>query len=101
MYIFLRKDIDTAYQIIQTGHALFEHALTIKNKPTQISSFCLLEAKNEQDLLRISAELEMNDIHFTMFHEPDYETGYTAIAAGPIYDAERKLFKKFKMYKAG
>jgi len=99
MYIFLRKDIDQTYQIIQAGHALFEHALSIENKPKEISSFCLLEAKNERELLKISTKLEMKDINFTMFHEPDFETGYTAIAAGPIYEKDRKLFKKFKFYK--
>ena len=99
MYIFIRTDIDSTYQIIQSGHALFEHALTLKNKPEQISSFCLLQAKSEDELIKISQKLEMKDINFTMFHEPDYNTGYTSIAAGPIYDKDRKFFKKFNFYK--
>lgn len=54
MYIFIRRDLDATYKIIQAGHALFEHALKITNKPDQISSFCLLDAKDEEDLIRIS-----------------------------------------------
>jgi len=99
MYIFIRKDLDKTYQIIQSGHALFEHALKIKNKPSDISSFCLLEAKTEEELLKISEKLEMKNIEHTKFFEPDFETGYTAIAAGPIYDDDRKFFRKFKFYK--
>ncbi len=99
MYIFIRTDIDPTYQIIQAGHALFEHALTLTEKPTDISSFCLLEAKNEDALLKIEDRLRMGDINFTIFNEPDHNTGYTAIAAGPIYGEQRKLFKKYKMKK--
>ncbi len=99
MYIFIRTDIDKTYQIIQTGHALFEHALKIKQKPENISNFCLLQAKDEADLIKIASKLEIRGIDHTMFHEPDYDTGCTAIAAGPIYGDDRKFFKKFKFYK--
>jgi hypothetical protein len=98
MYIILRKDLDPAYQIIQSGHALFEHALSITDKPDEISHFCLLEAKDEDELLKISEKLERKDIDFTLFHEPDHEAGYTAIAAGPIDGTDRKHFKKFKFF---
>ena len=98
IYIFIRTDIDKTYQIIQTGHALFEHGLNIKDKPDQISSFCLLQAKDEKHLLKISQKLGMNGIDFTMFHEPDLNE-FTSIAIGPIYGDERKFFKKFKLYR--
>jgi hypothetical protein len=73
--------------------------LSLTNKPEKISHFCLLEAKDEDDLLKISEKLQGKNLDFTMFHEPDHDTGYTAIAAGPIYGAERKLFKKFKFFR--
>ena len=99
IYILLRKDLDKTYQIIQAGHALFEHALTLEKKPEQISSFCLLELKDENELEKAANKLERTDIPFTKFFEPDYSTGFTAIAAGPIYDEDRNFFKKFKFYK--
>lgn len=99
IYIILRKDLDPAYQIIQSGHALFEHALTLKNKPNQTSHFCLLEAKDEEELLNISDKLKGKGMDFTLFHEPDYDTGYTCLAAGPIYGEDRRLFKKFKFFR--
>lgn len=99
MYTFIRKDLGEAYKIIQAGHALFEHALTLNDKPERTSHFCLLEAKDENDLMQIASKLEMKNINFTMFHEPDYDTGYTAITAGPIYGTDRKHFKKYRIYK--
>jgi len=99
MYIFIRKDLSEAYKIIQAGHALFEHAITLNDKPKQTSHFCLLEAKDENELIQIAGKLEFKDINYTMFNEPDYATGYTAIAAGPIYDSDRKHFKKYRIYK--
>ena len=99
IYIILRTDLEPTYQIIQSGHALFEHALSITDKPDNTSHFCLLEAKNEGDLIKISEKLKEKDLNFTMFHEPDYDTGYTCIAVGPIYGKDRKLFKKFKFFR--
>lgn len=32
-----------------------------------------------------------------MFYEPDYDTGYTALAIGPIDWSDKKLFKKYKL----
>jgi hypothetical protein len=58
-----------------------------------------LQAKDESELLSIADRLEMRDINFTMFHEPDFETGYTSIAAGPIYGSSRNFFKKFKFFR--
>jgi len=98
MYIFLRKDIDSTYQIIQAGHALFEHALILNEKPSDISSFCLLEAKDEDDLKKIASELEMKNINFTIFYEPDISS-YTSICVGPVYGKERKKFSKYKLFK--
>ena len=34
-----------------------------------------------------------------MFYEPDNDTGYTAICCEPVYDEQRKLFKKFRLLK--
>lgn len=59
----------------------------------------MLELKDEDDLEKAASKLEMTDIPFTKFFEPDYDTGFTAIAVGPIYGDERKIFKKFKFYK--
>lgn len=41
----------------------------------------------------------MNDIEFEMFYEPDYDTGYTAIATRPLIGKERKPLSKYTLYK--
>lgn len=80
---------------------MFEHALTLTDdeKPKLTSSFCLLEAKDEDELRQIAGQLEQDGIKFTAFYEPDYNTGYTAITAGPIYGDNRKKFKKYKFFR--
>ena len=43
-------------------------------------------------------KLKDKGIEHHMFHEPDNNMGYTAIATEPIYGKDRKFFRKFKMY---
>ena len=99
IYIILRKDLDPVYQIIQAGHSLFEHGLKITTPPEQTAHFCLLEAKDETELLKIKERLEQKDFEHTLFHEPDYDTGYTSLAIGPIYGEDRRFFKKYKFFR--
>jgi hypothetical protein len=86
------------YQIIQAAHATQEITKSTE-QPDKTSHFILFEAKDENDLKRIKLRLDDRGIKSHMFHEPDYDTGYTAIATAPIYGDERKFFRKFKMYK--
>jgi len=86
------------YQIIQTAHATQEIAKQIKH-PDRTCHLILFEAKNEEHLIGIKEKLDEQGIKAHMFHEPDWNTGYTAIATEPIYGEDRQFFKKFKMFK--
>jgi hypothetical protein len=86
------------YQIIQAAHATQEITKEIEH-PERTCHFILFEAKDEQHLKDIKCKLDARDIKSHMFHEPDYDTGYTAIATEPIYGDDRKFFRKFKMFK--
>jgi hypothetical protein len=98
-YCFIRKDMPTHYQIIQAAHATQEITKEIDH-PENTCHFILFEAKDEQDLIDIKMRLEDKGIKSHMFHEPDYDTGHTAIATEPIYGNDRRFFKKFKMFTA-
>lgn len=87
------------YQIIQAAHATQEITKEIDH-PERTCHFILFEAKDEDDLKNIKLKLDDRGIKSHMFHEPDYDTGYTAIATEPIYGDDRKFFRRFKMYKA-
>lgn len=97
-YCFIRKDLPTHYQIIQAAHATQEITKSIEH-PEQTCHFILFEAKDEKHLTDIKIKLDMSGIKSHMFNEPDYGTGYTAIATEPIWGEARKLFKKYKMFK--
>lgn len=100
-YVFVRTDIPVHYQIVQACHACLERGMSLPvcNKPDQTSYLILFSVKNEQDLNEKADYLEKNGISFERFFEPDYGTGYTAICTEPIYGEQRKLFKKFKLWK--
>lgn len=98
MYIFIREDLDHAYQIVQAAHAT--HQAGIRFGSTQLPThFVLIGAKNEMALEKIAMQLEELGIEFEMFFEPDHNTGFTAIATRPLYGDERKPFRKFNIYK--
>lgn len=59
----------------------------------------LCSIANEKELDKLSFYLKEHNIAHHMFYEPDYNTGYTAICTEPIYGEQRKLFKKFKLWK--
>lgn len=103
VYIFVRRDIPIAHAIVQACHACFELGikLTDEHKPKKTSHMVLLKVKNERELMTIVETLELNDIHHTMFFEPDNNLGYTAIATQPIYGEKRMLFRKYKLWYEG
>jgi hypothetical protein len=49
IYTFIRKDISTAQQIVQIGHACYEAGKAFKDN-NGISSLILLSAKDEDDI---------------------------------------------------
>lgn len=54
---------------------------------------------NQEELLKTKDYLDDNGLNNYMFYEPDYSMGYTAICAGPVYGEQRKLLKRFKLWK--
>lgn len=98
MYIFIRQDLSPTYQIVQAAHATHQAGIRFggTEKPTH---FVLCGAKNEADLTKIAQYLERNGIEFEMFHEPDHNTGYSAIATKPLYGEERRPLRRFQLLK--
>lgn len=69
------------------------------NKPAVNSYLIVLTVKNEEALKCAKEYLEDCNVKHYMFYEPDYDMGYTAICSEPVYGEDRKLFKKFKLWK--
>ena len=88
-------------QIVQAAHSAQESGRDFKVRvPESTTHLVLLDAKNEAALMKAGDYLIANGIKFHMFHEPDYDTGFTSLTTEPIYYEEHKaLFKKFSLYK--
>lgn len=98
-YTILRSDLPIETQIVQAAHSAMESGRDFRN-PTTHTHLVLLEAKSEAALMKAGDYLIANGIKFSMFHEPDYETGFTSLTTEPIFfEEQRAIFRKFSLYK--
>jgi hypothetical protein len=100
-YIFIRKDLSLAQQLVQASHAALEAGFEFE-KPHKTSSIIMIGAENKDELYNIRDRLERHGIRHHMFFEPDFEMGHSAIATEPIKDLKtRRLMSKYSLYKPG
>jgi hypothetical protein len=98
-YIFIRKDLSLAQQLVQSSHAALEAGFTF-NKPQQTSSIIMIGAKDQNELYQIGERLSKHGIKHHMFFEPDFDMGHSAIATEPIDNPQtRRLMRKYSLYK--
>ncbi len=98
-YIFLRKDMKQVYYPIQAAHAAQEAGIKFgAHKSGLPIHFALFEVRDELELFKTSKYLEKHGIEFVMFHEPDDDTGYTAIATKPYTD-KKELMQGFRFFR--
>lgn len=95
-YIFVRKDLSIPQQIVQSSHAALEAGFRFE-QPTTTSHIVLIGIENQEELTKTAHYLETKGIDCEMFWEPDYDTGYTAIATRPLFGEERKPLKRFSL----
>jgi hypothetical protein len=97
-YVIVRKDIAPVHRMVQVGHAALEAGFRFK-QPEVISYLVLLEVKNELELKAAALYLELRDIDFYMFFEPDNDMGYSAICTKPLFERrDKNIFKKWELY---
>lgn len=96
-YCFLRKDLPGVVRAIQLAHATMELGKTLDSKEP-IANLILFEVADQSELVRISSWLQDIGVRHHMFHEPDYDTGYTAICCEPLTGDQRVPFSGFKLF---
>lgn len=94
-YLFIRRDLSGPQQIVQAAHA----ALQAGNRFGPHSHLVLIDITSEDDLYKAADHLEQHDIQFEMFHEPDYDTGHTAICTQPLAGELRRPLRRYKLMK--
>ena len=96
VYIFVRRDIPVANQIVQVGHVCYEAGLNFNAK--QDTYMVLCQVDSEEDLLEIELRLNDANVETHKFYEPDDDLGYTALCSRPVNKKERKIFRKYKLW---
>jgi hypothetical protein len=96
MYIFIREDLSGPQRIVQAAHAAHEAGQEFGKEPGS-THIVLIGMPSQDKLLKTAEHLELHDIEYRMFHEPDYDTGYTAIATRPLRGDQRKPLKRYSL----
>ena len=97
----VRDDLTPGYKCAQSVHAMADFSVKHENefKQWQLGSnyLCCLQA-SEIDINRLIKKLDVLEIKYNIFYEPDIGNEMTALAVEAISREEhKKLFKKFKL----
>lgn len=92
-YLLIRTDLSAPRQLVQASHA----AHLAGERFGDHSHLIAMKISNEAELLRAAAHLDMHGINYAMFHEPDYDTGYTAICTEPLRGDQRKPLRRYSL----
>lgn len=97
VYIFVRQDMSIQQQFVQGSHAAHECGLFHSSSGTT-SSVIIFGIESKQELEALLEKYSQN-LDCYPFYEPYKNTGLTAFATKPIPEADRHLFKSFKLWK--
>jgi len=94
MYVIVRNDLSASQKAVQAGHALAEYLLKVKNFKWPNGILIYLTVDNEMKLKNLMQEMDMKDINWIGFKEPDINNEYTAIA---VETKRKTLFKNLPL----
>lgn len=100
VYVLVREDISFEQKLVQVGHASWEAGQRFP-QPDQTASLIVLSVPDRAALEAASTRLNSRGIEHFMFHEPDFEMGFSALATRPLSaKAERHLMRKYPLFRA-
>lgn len=100
LYIFVRKDISLAQQMVQLGHAAAEAGKHFYDDAEHgIASLVALAVEDKAGLHRAERILNARGLRTVLFHEPDFGMGDSALGAEPVTQEQRKLFRQWSLWR--
>lgn len=100
LYIVVRNDLMSGQMASQITHCAFqfakEHPNITINWMENSNFICLLQVKNEEELIELAKQIYSENIAYSVFHEPDYNNSLTAVAAEPGQKT-KELMKRLKL----
>ena len=97
VYVVVRKDMSPEMQMVQSCHATLEVGFKSESYKV-VTNLVLFEIDNEKDLIDCSVKLQLEELDYEMFFEPDNQLGYTALATLPTYERRIKAFNGLKLW---
>lgn len=98
VYVFIRKDLSLAQQLVQSNHSSVEAGFRFK-QPIETARLVMLEVPDVAGLQEAAAHLDSLGIEHHLFFEPDFDIGHSAITTRPVYGEERLPLRKYPLYK--
>lgn len=99
LYIIVCEDLSKPQQIVQSSHAAIEAARFYLTKTSKHPSVIVCGIPSEDYFQGIFQYLEMKNIDFQIFREPDIGNKITAIATQPLNRHRKKAMSKFNLIK--
>ncbi len=97
MYIAIRQDLSPSQQIVQSAHAAIEASKRYHLSSNIHPSVIVLRVKNEKALDKFKEYVHTTNLPHEEFREPARNNEITSVAVYPVYDEQRKLFRKYRL----
>ena len=95
-YVFVREDLPNTVKLVQSSHACMEMGF-VTRLPEHPTFLVALSIKDEKSLKKLADKLEHQNIKFSIFFEPDFGYGYTALCTEPVEFGKYKIFEKYNL----
>ena len=87
LIVITRRDISPGYQAVQSAHAAiefqYEHPEIAKEWNTNSKYLIFLSVENEEALQRLLQKIQIRNLKYSTFFEPDIGNQLTAVALEP------------------
>ena len=93
LYVIVRKDLSTSQMAVQAGHAVAEFLLRGHISRWNNGTLIYLGVKGLRQLENLKYKLNLHEIPYTEFREPDIGNETTAIAT----DKHCKFFERINL----
>lgn len=93
LFVITRRDLSPGQQAVQSCHASiefqYEHPQIAKNWNKNSNHLVFLSVENEYELQKLLTKIQIRDIKYSTFFEPDIGNQLTAIAIEPSDESHR------------
>jgi len=91
--VIVRRDLEPSQQAVQGGHAVAEYLLSYPNTEWRNGTLVYLGVSDKEDIDKWQFRLDLEDVPYSIFREPDMNNEITAISS--VYD--ESFFKKLQL----